>query len=156
MMTDLYEDQPFNHGLKEFGERLAKARHDIMKSNLPTPADVLAKSRAKAKREQLESSMLLALRAHRLDKGVVQQHAFHPSRKYRFDFAWPAMKVALEVDGGTFSGGRHTRGAGYAADCEKLNEATILGWRVLRVTGAHIKNGLACSWVRNLIWRPEE
>ncbi len=55
-------------------------------------------------------------------------------RKWRFDFAWPEQKVAVECDGGTWSRGRHTRGAGYAGDCEKRNAAQILGWRVLHYT----------------------
>jgi very-short-patch-repair endonuclease len=59
---------------------------------------------------------------------------FHPKRRWRFDFAWPAEKIAVECEGGTWSGGRHTRGKGYEGDCEKYNEAVILGWRVLRFT----------------------
>lgn len=54
-------------------------------------------------------------------------------RKWRFDFAWLQHKLALEVEGGVFSGGRHTRGAGFANDMLKYNTATLLGWRVLRV-----------------------
>lgn len=57
---------------------------------------------------------------------------FHPERKWRFDFAWPEQKVAVEVDGGVFSGGRHTRGMGFIRDCEKLNMACEMGWKVLR------------------------
>ena len=53
---------------------------------------------------------------------------------WRFDFAFPWMMVALELDGGTWTKGRHTRGAGYRGDCEKLNAATSLGWRCYRVT----------------------
>lgn len=58
---------------------------------------------------------------------------FHPDRKWRFDYAWPKQKVALEVEGGVWTGGRHTRGAGFVEDMEKYNAATRLGWRVLRV-----------------------
>jgi len=60
--------------------------------------------------------------------------AFHPSRKWEFDCAWPAVKIALELEGGTYSSGRHVRGAGYAGDCEKYNEAALLGWFVFRLT----------------------
>ena len=59
---------------------------------------------------------------------------FARSRRWRFDFAWPAQRVAVECDGGTYTGGRHTRGEGYRRDAEKLNAATALGWRVFRVT----------------------
>jgi len=54
-------------------------------------------------------------------------------RRWRFDMAWPDKMVAAEVEGGVWSRGRHTRGAGYVADCEKYNAATLLGWRVLRI-----------------------
>lgn len=64
---------------------------------------------------------------------------FHPARRWRFDFAWPAHCLAVELEGGTYSGGRHTRGAGYTADCEKYNAAVAQGWRVLRFTGAMLR-----------------
>jgi hypothetical protein len=57
---------------------------------------------------------------------------FHPTRKWRFDLAWPGHKVALEVDGGIWVAGRHSRGAGVKADWEKINTAQLLGWRVFR------------------------
>lgn len=57
---------------------------------------------------------------------------FHPSRRWRFDFAFEAVRLAVEVEGGVWSGGRHTRGKGYLNDCEKYNAATELKWDVLR------------------------
>ena len=70
----------------------------------------------------------------------VEEHQFAVSigRRWRFDFAWPDRMLAVEIDGGAFSGGRHTRGAGFSEDCRKLNAATLLGWRVLRFTGADL------------------
>lgn len=62
------------------------------------------------------------------------EHRFAPPRRWRFDFADLIAMVAVEVDGGAYSGGRHTRGAGFEADCEKLNTAALLGWTVFRVT----------------------
>lgn len=53
-------------------------------------------------------------------------------RKFRFDFAWPGQKVALECEGGIWSGGAHGRGSGIIRDLEKYNLAAELGWRVLR------------------------
>ena len=54
---------------------------------------------------------------------------------WRFDFAWPNEKVAVELEGGTWIRGAHTRGGHYRSDCEKYNFAQILGWKVLRFTG---------------------
>lgn len=64
----------------------------------------------------------------------VREFRFHPSRRWRFDFAWEAERVALECDGGIWSHGRHSRGKGWLADTEKLNEAACRGWRLLRTT----------------------
>ena len=66
---------------------------------------------------------------------------FHPVRRWRFDFL--LGRVAVEVDGGTWAGGRHTRGAGFEKDAEKLNEAALLGFVVLRFTGAMVRDGRA-------------
>lgn len=62
------------------------------------------------------------------------EYSFHPERKWRFDFAYPDKRLAIEIEGGTWSHGRHSRPLGFSADCEKYNEATVLGWRVLRFT----------------------
>jgi hypothetical protein len=64
----------------------------------------------------------------------VPEWAFHDERKWKFDYAWIGAKVALEVEGGVWTGGRHTRGKGFLADVEKYNAAALLGWRVLRCT----------------------
>ena len=64
-----------------------------------------------------------------------RNHRFDPKRRWRFDFAFHDQRVAVEIEGGTWSGGRHVRPRGYQADCEKYNRAVALGWRVLRYTG---------------------
>ena len=56
---------------------------------------------------------------------------FHPTRKWRFDLAWPDQKVALEVQGGIWTGGRHNRPAAMLKEWEKLNTAAGMGWRML-------------------------
>ncbi len=63
----------------------------------------------------------------------VAEHRFHPIRKWRMDWAWPDYLVALEVNGGLFIGGRHTRGGGQLNDMIKFNHAAELGWRILQV-----------------------
>ena len=72
-----------------------------------------------------------------------REHRFAPPRKWRLDFAWPEHRVALEVEGGTMTGGRHTRGKGFEADCEKYNQCVLDGWLLLRVTGAMVRDGRA-------------
>jgi hypothetical protein len=75
----------------------------------------------------------------------VREMRFDDTRAWRFDFAWPAPMVALEVEGATWAGGRHTRGRGFEADCEKYNAAALAGWTVLRVTGAMVRDGRALA-----------
>lgn len=116
-----------------------------------TPAEVLARQQASAKREALELSMLQQLRAIGADVGMQRQFRFHPVRQWRADFAWPAQMLMLEVDGGTFTQGRHTRGMGFEKDCHKRAAAVLAGWRVLHVTGALIKSGVAAQWVEQAL-----
>jgi very-short-patch-repair endonuclease len=65
---------------------------------------------------------------------------FDARRKWRFDFAWPAQQVAVEIDGATWAHGRHVRGSGFASDCDKCNTATSMGWRVLRFTETNLSD----------------
>ena len=64
----------------------------------------------------------------------VKEYKFHPVRKWRFDYAIPEHKIALEVEGGVWTGGRHTSSVGFMKDMEKYNTATLMGWRVFRTT----------------------
>lgn len=72
----------------------------------------------------------------RSDLGVecVKEYRFHGTRKWRFDYAIPEHKIAIEVEGGVWTGGRHTSPKGFLGDMEKYNTATVMGWRVLRTT----------------------
>ena len=63
---------------------------------------------------------------------VVSEYRFYPSREWRFDYAIPAVKVAIEVEGGIWNGGRHFRPEGYKRDLEKYNEAAALSWLLIR------------------------
>jgi hypothetical protein len=76
-------------------------------------------------------------------KGVEYEYKFHPTRKWRFDYAFPHAMVALEIEGGSWINGRHNRGTGFLRDMEKYNEAGLLGWRIFRVTPQQVKNGQA-------------
>lgn len=71
------------------------------------------------------------------------EYEFHPTRMWRFDYAWPEHKLALEVDGGIWSANEqakaaHAKPLAIIRDMEKGNEAVILGWRVLRIQPKHL------------------
>lgn len=68
-----------------------------------------------------------------------REYVFHPIRRWRFDVAWPDLKLAVELHGAVFASGRHTRGIGMINDCEKNNSAQLLGWNILVYTGQDLK-----------------
>ena len=82
-----------------------------------------------------------------------REFIFHKRRKWRFDLAWPDLLIAVEVEGGIWVGGRHVRGEGYEADCEKYNEAQLSGWMVLRFTPGMIKRGKAGAIIEKAVRR---
>ena len=65
---------------------------------------------------------------------IVPEYRFHPTRKWRFDYAIPQYKVAIEVEGGLWISGRHNRPISMIKDFEKYNEAAKCGWLLLRYT----------------------
>jgi very-short-patch-repair endonuclease len=62
-----------------------------------------------------------------------REFRFHPTRRWRADFAHPPSHTLIEIEGGIYVNGRHNRGAGFAADLEKYLEAALAGWRVVRL-----------------------
>jgi very-short-patch-repair endonuclease len=99
---------------------------------------------------QLEALLLHHLKALKLEMPEAE-YRFHEKRKWRFDFAYPDRQLAIEVEGGTYSNGRHTRAKGYEADCEKYNTAALQGWTVLRFTGDMIKRGEAVKMIERAL-----
>lgn len=81
----------------------------------------------------------------------IKEHKFHPTRKWRFDYAIPAHKIAIEVEGGVWTGGRHTSPKGFLNDMEKYNTATIMGWRLLRTTPDRLCSNETLQMVRDII-----
>ena len=67
-----------------------------------------------------------------------REYVFYPGRRWRFDFAHVATRIAVEVNGGVWISGRHNRGQGYINDCEKMFHAAELGWRVFPLTPEQI------------------
>ena len=70
--------------------------------------------------------------------GYEREYRFHKTRKWRFDFAWPDKKIAIECDGAIWTYGRHSRGSGIISDAQKYNEAILDGWKIFRITTGNI------------------
>lgn len=107
----------------------------------------------KLKGEALAKAFLALCKQEGLPKPW-REFRFAPPRRWRFDYAFHAHKVALEVEGGVWTRGRHTRGAGFLADAEKYNVATLNGWRVLRVTPDTLCSPETISMLREALAAP--
>ena len=76
-----------------------------------------------------------------------REHRFHESRMWRLDFWFAGAKLAVEIDGGGWVGGKHGRGDGIERDCEKASHIAMAGHRLMRVTPGQIKRGEALKWI---------
>ena len=120
-------------------ERLIKPKHG---AKAPTASKGKTKVNEQVAKLQAETKLHL--------QGLppyVAEHRFHPTRRWRFDYCWPELKIAVEVHGGTYTNGRHTRGGGFTVDREKMNEAAICGWTVIEVTSAQVRSGQMRQWL---------
>ena len=97
-----------------------------------------------------EDSLATLIRWEKLPEPS-REYVFAKPRRWRFDFAWWPQKLAVEVEGGSWIAGRHTRGASFEKDCRKYGEALVAGWRVLRVTPAMIEDGSAIDLIRRAL-----
>ncbi|HAV2830920.1 DUF559 domain-containing protein [Acinetobacter baumannii] len=112
------------------------------------------KKRCSAKqvaRQPSVGEMVLATHLRACKIGFEQEYKFHPERKWRADFLITGTKILIEVEGGIWSGGRHTRGKGYIGDMEKYNEAAAMGYKVLRFSTEQVKSGLAIQQIEKIV-----
>lgn len=85
-------------------------------------------------------------------RGWVREYRFHPSRRYRFDFADLSHRIAIEIQGAGPGGvGRHGYVNGMAKDNEKLALAVQGGWRVLKATAKQVEDGTLLGWLVKIL-----
>ena len=123
--------------------------------------DQYAKALKKAAREKGENEF-----ARQLDEAgwfYQRECRFHPTRKWRSDFiiADPGEinwvlgiedSILVEIEGGVWTRGRHTRGSGFIKDCEKYNTAAAMGWRVFRFPTGMVEDGSAIKFLKENVW----
>lgn len=109
-----------------------------------------AKARNTANQKKI-TDLFTTLCKSDLSVDCVKEFRFHPVRKWRFDYAIPEHKIALEVEGGVWTGGRHTSPKGFLGDIEKYNTATLLGWRVFRTTPDELYTGATLKLLKTAI-----
>lgn len=98
----------------------------------------------------LEESLLSQIREAGLPEPV-REHIFAPPRRWRFDFCWPTRMIAVEVEGGVWIKGRHTRGSGFVGDIAKYNRAVKDKWAVYRVYNTMIQDGSAIQLIEEAL-----
>lgn len=86
----------------------------------------------------------------------IQEYRFDTERKWRLDYCWPQYRLALEVEGGVWVRGRHTRGAGFVKDQEKYNAWAVRGGRLLRVLPDTLATGATLDMIREAIANTRE
>ena len=96
-----------------------------------------------------EAALIQQLRALKIE--FVQEFQFNTTRKWRADFHIKNTKLLIEVEGGIWPGGRHTRGKGYLGDMEKYNVATMMGYQVLRFSTEQVTSGFAIKQIKGLV-----
>ena len=148
VQAQLYRD-PFGSGssFDKACKKQAERENDfkdkiIVRAALSIPEPKIAQRRASSKRLKAAVPSFM---------GSIPEYRFHPTRKCRFDHAWPDKKLALEIDGGLFINGGHSRGESRERDYEKDAEAMMLGWRVLRVSRGQFRDGHAAVWVKTIL-----
>lgn len=104
----------------------------------------------KSQRVQSEGELTLARHLTALKIQFEQEYKFHPERKWRADFYITGTNILIEVEGGIWSGGRHTRAKGYLGDLEKYNAAAVMGFTVLRFSTEQVKSSLAIKQIEDL------
>ena len=105
----------------------------------------------KGEKIQSEGEVILATALRALNIEFDQEFKFHPTRKWRADFHLKDKKILVEVEGGIWSNGRHTRGKGYLGDLDKYNAATMMGYQVIRFSTEQVKSGKAIEQILKLI-----
>ena len=109
------------------------------------------KTKVKGVRVESKGEAALIQQLKTLKIEFEQEFQFHTTRKWRADFHIKNTKLLIEVEGGIWSGGRHTRGKGYIGDMEKYNAATMMGYQVLRFSTEQVTSGFAIKQIEGLV-----
>lgn len=105
----------------------------------------------KQKKEPSVGERLLSKQLDLLKIPYATEFKFHPKRKWSADFVIEGYPILVEVEGGVFSNGGHTRGSGYTTDCEKYSNAAMLGYYVIRGTTEQVRKGHVLIWIEEMM-----
>lgn len=137
---------------------------------MTTAAAELRRITLQAEREKWELWFLRDIRAASLPMPFVSYPEKEAPARYQFtvqdddflsnkpfDFAWPDLRILVEIDGGTWmqtTGGRsggHAHPKRIEQDNKKRNWARACGWTVLQFTGGQVERGDAMSLMQAVV-----
>lgn len=100
----------------------------------------------------LEDTLLYQIKALGLPEPIREYRAI-PGRRFKWDFCWDDedQRLLVEIQGGTYVKSGHSTGKGIARDMEKLNLATLAGWRVMQFDRKMIENGTAVEMIKKAL-----
>ena len=90
---------------------------------------------------------LLAFQFKAIGIAFEREYRIHPARRFRADFWLPGPRLVIEIEGGAFTNGRHSRGTGIRNDAEKSALIAAMPARLIRVLPEHVKDGRALKWI---------
>lgn len=121
----------------------------MVKATRPKGRSTRPKVKGEKVSNEFEAKLARELKALKIN--FEQEFRFHPKRKWKADFHLIGKKILIEVEGGIWSGGRHTRGKGYIGDMEKYNSATMMGYQVIRFSTEQVKSGSAIEQIEKMV-----
>jgi very-short-patch-repair endonuclease len=119
----------FQEKLKS-GEIFADQKKRLHWKEIPVST---SKPKIKKAKKMDKIDLFVKLCKEHLNIEVIPEYQFDKKRRWRADYAVIQYNILLEVEGGIYTQGRHTRGTGYKNDMEKYTAASLQGWTLIRV-----------------------
>ena len=154
----------FHMSDKELEKLLAEGQHSILYANSLSLNVPVAVKKAKQPDTEVTKALKRATRSRLQDAFIntwvllggdrdawIEEYMFHPTRKWRFDFANPEAKIAVECNGGQWTKSGHSSGRGLQRDAEKTNAANALGWTVYTLTTSMLSKREAIGNVAEIL-----
>lgn len=123
----------------------------------------LRTSRAKKPDDESKRLFGFQLRAVLVQEGItavagplLEEHGFCKGLRkqtFRWDFCFPDLLLAIEINGGIWTRGAHGHPADILRNMEKACFAATLGWRVLQFSTDQVEPGLALAFTLATIER---
>lgn len=131
---------------KNRGLRVAGDTSTEKKAQERTRIHQVAPAPAQPKESKLERRFAQQLAERPRIPAHQRNYFFLPDREFELDFAWPALKLAVEVQGQA-----HRVKGRFKADIEKRALALLGGWRVLEVDGDAVRSGRGVQWLEQIL-----